>query len=210
MMEPTRHRRVEELLIQYGECSVNRLAQELKVSEMTIRRDLQALDDAGRITRSHGGAAAVQRVLFEFEYLNRSKQNEEAKRRIARTAAEMIGDGQSVMLDSGTTTLALALELRSRTRLTLITPSLAIASALQHAEGVQVLLLGGFVRRDSPDLVGIVTETNLEHLKADWAFVGADGIDLEGNIYNASIEVCRMLTRMVASAKAAYVVCDAS
>lgn len=210
LMETTRHRRIEQLLEEQGECSVSGMAAQLGVSEMTIRRDLQALAAAGRIVRSHGGAAAVDEVLFRFEFQNRSKQQEAAKRQIARTAAAMIRDGDSVMLDSGTTTLALALELRHRKRLTLITPSLAIASALQQSASVQVLLLGGFVRRDSPDLVGIITETNLEHLKADWAFIGADGIDLQGNIYNASIEVCRMLTKMVASAKAAYVVSDHS
>jgi len=114
------------------------------------------------------------------------------------------------MLDSGTTTLALALELRSRKRLTLITPSLAIASALQQTPGIPVLLLGGFVRRDSPDLVGMVTEMNLEHLQADWAFIGADGIDLHGNLCNASIEVCRMLPKMVAGARSAYILSDSS
>ncbi|MGA2656213.1 MAG: DeoR/GlpR family DNA-binding transcription regulator [Verrucomicrobiota bacterium] len=208
-MDTTRRRRIEQLLSERGECSVNLLARELGVSEMTIRRDLQTLAAAGRVVRSHGGAAAVEQVLFQFEFQGRSKINETAKRQIARVAAAMVRDGQSVMLDSGTTTLALALELLHRKRLTLITSSLAIASALQQSSSVQVLLLGGFVRRDSPDLVGIITENNIEHLKADWAFVGADGIDLQGNIYNASIEVCRMLTRMVARAKSAYVVADA-
>jgi DeoR/GlpR family transcriptional regulator of sugar metabolism len=66
------------------------------------------------------------------------------------------------------------------------------------------------MRRDSPDLVGIVTEMNLEHLRTDWTFIGADGIDLQGNIYNASIEVCRMLPKMVAGARSAYVVSDSS
>ncbi len=177
---------------------------------MTIRRDLQVLAEAGRVVRSHGGATPVEQVRFQFEFLNRSRLNEDAKRQIARAAAAMVRDGQSVMLDSGTTTLAIALELRDHKRLTLITTSLAIASALQNNDGVRVLLLGGFVRRDSPDLVGIVTEMNLEHLKADWAFIGADGIDLQGNLYNSSIEVCRMLTKMVAGAKSAHIVSDSS
>ncbi len=209
-MELARHRRIQEFLSEHGECSVEQLSKECGVSLMTIRRDLQALAGQGRLIRSHGSAAPVDQVQFQFEFLHRSRRNEQAKRAIARTGAALVRDGQSVMLDSGTTTLALALELRTRKRLTLITPSLAIASALQHSPGVQVLLLGGFVRRDSPDLVGIVTEMNLDHLKADWAFIGADGIDLQGNLYNASIEVCRMLTKMVSSAKTAYVVSDSS
>jgi DeoR family transcriptional regulator, fructose operon transcriptional repressor len=210
MMETTRHRQIQELLQARGGCSVEQLARELGVSAMTIRRDLQVLSEAGRVLRSHGGAAPVEQVMFQFQFVNRAKLHQKAKQQIARVAASWVKDGQSVMLDSGTTTLALAMQLRQRQRLTLITPSLAIASALQLSPGVQVLLLGGFVRRDYPDLVGIVTEMNLEHLKADWAFIGADGIDLQGNIYNASIEVCHMLSKMVASAKSAYIVSDSS
>jgi DeoR/GlpR family transcriptional regulator of sugar metabolism len=208
--ESPRQRRIQAFLQAHGEGSVGQLARECGVSLMTIRRDLAALAGSGRVVRSHGGAAPVEQVRFRFEFLQRSRLREEAKRHIARTAAALVRDGQSVMLDSGTTTLALALELRTRRRLTLITTSLAIASALQPDPGVQVLLLGGFVRRDSPDLVGIVTEMNLEQLQADWAFIGADGIDLRGNVYNASIEVCRMLPKMVASARSAYIVSDSS
>ena len=206
----SRHRLIQELLYEHGECSVEQLARECKVSLMTIRRDLHILAELGLVARSHGGAAPLEQVTFQFEFHQRSKQNEKAKQLIARTAAAMVTDGQSVMLDSGTTTLALALQLRDRKRLQLITTSLAIASALQKSSGVQVLLLGGFVRHDAPDLAGIVTEMNLEHLQADWAFIGADGIDLEGNIYNASIELCRMLSKMVSGAKTAYIVSDSS
>jgi DeoR/GlpR family transcriptional regulator of sugar metabolism len=177
---------------------------------MTIRRDLHRLAMEGRIVRTHGGAAPAQQVMFEFQFLRRTKLNEKRKTQIGVEAARIVRDGQSVVLDSGTTTLALARELRDRRRLTVITTSLPIASALQHAAGVRTLLLGGFVRRDAPDLGGPLTESNLEGLRADLAFVGADGIDAEGNVYNASLEVARMLGKMVACANDAYVVADSS
>jgi tetratricopeptide (TPR) repeat protein len=124
--------------------------------------------------------------------------------------AALVQDGQSVMTDSGTTTLALARQLPGRKALTLVTTSLPIAAALQHAPDVRVLLLGGFVRRDAADLTGALTEANLEWLRADIAFLGADGIDLSGCVYNDSPEVARLLGKMAAAARTTYIVADSS
>jgi DeoR/GlpR family transcriptional regulator of sugar metabolism len=87
---------------------------------------------------------------------------------------------------------------------------LPIASALQHCDAIRVLLLGGFLRQDAPDLCGELTEANLEDLRADVAFIGADGIDAKGNVYNASLTVGRMLRRMAGSATRVFVVADSS
>jgi DeoR/GlpR family transcriptional regulator of sugar metabolism len=206
----SRHSRIEQLLEMHGGCSVEDLARELHVSDMTIRRDLQRLAQAGRLVRTHGGAAPAAQVMFEFQFLRRSRQHKREKEQIGVAAAKLIGARQSVLLDSGTTTLALARQLCNHQGLTIITTSLPIAAALQHAPGVQTVLLGGLVRRDTPDLGGPLTESNLENLRADLAFVGADGIDLAGNVYNGSIETARMLSKMIGSASAGYVVADSS
>jgi DeoR family transcriptional regulator of aga operon len=129
---------------------------------------------------------------------------------VAAAAAALVRDGQSVLMDSGTTTLALAEALRRRKALTVVTTSLPIAAALQHTPGVRVLLLGGYVRHDAPDLTGALTEANLETVRADVAFIGADGIDLQGRIYNQSPEVARMLGKMAAAAATVYVVADST
>ena len=209
-MNLTRRQRIEAALQARGECSVETLSRECDVSGMTIRRELRALAKAGRVIRTHGGAAPAARVTFDFQFLQRARDHESAKTRVAAAAGSLIPEGCSVLMDSGSTTLALARELLDHRKLTLITTSLPIASALQFSDGVQVLLLGGYVRRVSPDLCGAVTEKNLEMLRADLAFIGADGIDLKGNIYNASPEVARMLERMTASARKTYVVADSS
>lgn len=191
-----------------GECSVDELAAAFGVSGMTIRRDLQELADHGKVLRTHGGATMAERISFEFDFLRRAKQNEAAKLAIAATAAALVEDGQSVLLDSGTTTLALSRQLRGKKGLTVITTSLPIASQLQYSPEIAVLLLGGYLRAGSPDLAGAMTEANLETLHADVAFVGADGIDAKGNVYNQSPEVARMLTKMAAAASRVYVVAD--
>lgn len=188
--------------------SVEELAAELNVSDMTIRRDLGRLAEQGQVVRTHGGASPGNQVSFEFQFLRRSQENAAAKQLIGTTAAAMINDGQSVLLDSGSTTLAIARELTQRNRLTVITTSLPIASVLQRAPRVETLLLGGYVRRESPDLEGPLTEANLDYLRADVAFIGADGIDAAGNVYNASLSLARMLAKMVTSAERVFVVAD--
>jgi DeoR family fructose operon transcriptional repressor len=205
-----REKQILTLLERKRTCSVEALAQACGVSDMTIRRDLQRLAEAGRVIRTHGGATPVEQVRFEFQFLQRRQVRRQQKEAIGRQAARLVEDGQSLMLDSGTTTLAMSRHLAARERLIVITTSLPIASALQATRSVETLLLGGFVRRDSPDLAGALTEANLERLRADLAFVGADGIDLDGGVYNASLPVARMLERMVQSAGGTYVLADSS
>jgi DeoR/GlpR family transcriptional regulator of sugar metabolism len=91
-----------------------------------------------------------------------------------------------------------------------ITTSLPIAAALQFEEQAKVLLLGGYLRAGSPDLIGALTEANLETLRADLAFIGADGIDRRGGVYNRSPEVARLLAKMAGAARKVYVVADGS
>ena len=105
-MSPSeRKKRIIELVKSLGECSVEALVDEFGVSDMTVRRDLRALADEGRVIRTHGGAAAAERITFEFNYLNRSRSMNAEKQAIARQAASLISPGSSVILGAGTTTL---------------------------------------------------------------------------------------------------------
>ena len=205
-----RQQQIADLVLAQGGSSVEELAQRFAVSGMTIRRDLQLLQSQGQIMRTHGGAAPAQRVSFEFRFLQHAQENRWAKNAIGDCASALVGDGQSLMLDSGTTTLALAKHLRDRRNLTIITTSLPIASELQFCDGIEVILLGGLLRRGAPDLTGPLTEANLQTFCADIAFIGADGIDLKGNIYNNSPTVAQMLAKMARSAKRIYVLADHS
>ncbi|MCC7518218.1 MAG: DeoR/GlpR transcriptional regulator [Verrucomicrobiae bacterium] len=209
-MNASRRTGIAETLGTLGECSVGRLARKFGVSEMTVRRDLQALADEGRVLRTHGGAAAAERISFEFKFLERARERQDAKEAIARAAAALVRDGRSVLMDSGTTTLALARQLKSRRDLTILTSSLPIASELQFCDAIVVYLLGGQIRRQSPDLVGVIAEATLENVRADLAFLGADAVDIRGLAYNKSPEVARMLGHMARAAREVYVVADSS
>jgi len=203
-----RRERMCELIGRRGECTVTELAREFGVSGMTVRRDLDILRKDGKITRTHGGAVRSERIAFEFSFLYRMRENQQAKEAIAGAGVQLISDYQSVLLDSGTTTLALARRMREKSGLTVITTSLPIAAELQNDAHIRVLVLGGYVRPGSPDLFGAVTEVGLEVLHADCAFLGADAIDAAGAVYNRVPEVGRLLQKMAAAADRVFVVAD--
>ncbi|MGN6726293.1 MAG: DeoR/GlpR family DNA-binding transcription regulator [Tepidisphaeraceae bacterium] len=209
-MKLRRHRQIQELLRERGECSVEVLAQHLGVSDMTVRRDLQQLATEQRLVRTYGGAAPIEQVSFEFKFLRGMGDSGTQKEAIGQAAAGLIEDGQSVLFDSGTTTLAVARRLIHRKRLVVITTSLPIAATLQRSADLEIILLGGIVRRDAPDLAGPLTEANLEAFHADLAFIGADGVGLDGELFNASLTVGRMLAKMTARAAGVYIVADSS
>ncbi|SDS48570.1 DeoR/GlpR family DNA-binding transcription regulator [Opitutus sp. GAS368] len=184
-----RQAQIRERLSAHPGVSVSELARKFDVSEMTVRRDLAALEGKSHIQRTHGGAMLTQRMMLEFDYRARREHNRPLKQAIAAAARKLIQPGQRLILDNGTTTLELASLLKDGQDLTVITPSLAVASELQHAAGVEVILLGGVIRRGSPDLTGPVTEHCLELFAADYAFQGADGIGANGAIYNSDLRL---------------------
>lgn len=203
-----RQARIRERFAEQPGVSISELAREFDVSEMTIRRDLAALEGKAHIQRTHGGAVLTERMMLEFDYRDRRETNRAAKRAIAVAARQRVRPGQRLILDTGTTTLELAALLKDGEDLTVITPSLAVASELQHAGGVEVILLGGVIRRGSPDLTGPVTEHCLEMFAADLAFQGADAIGLDGSIYNSDLRLARVDKLMRRVARRCCVLCD--
>jgi DeoR/GlpR family transcriptional regulator of sugar metabolism len=199
-------------LVQSGEpVSTTAMAERFGVSPMTIRRDLKALEESGAVIRSYGGAVAAQRITFEFAFDERRQNHRREKRRIGRAAAAMVGDGQTVFLDTGTTTLEVARALARRDVACLAaTSSLVVASELWGRGHIELLLLGGRVREGSPDLVGPATELMLDRLTADVAFVGADAVDPPRGSFADDAEAARVAERMAAHARRVVVVADNS
>jgi DeoR/GlpR family transcriptional regulator of sugar metabolism len=187
-----RQTRIRERLADQPGVTINALADEFGVSEMTIRRDLNSLAALDHVQRTHGGAVLTERMVLEFSYRERRALNRPAKQAIAAEARKLVRPGHRLILDTGTTTLELATLLRDGQDLIVITPSLAVASELQDAPGVEVILLGGTLRRGSPDLTGPATEHCLEFFAADLAFLGAEAIGLDGAIYNTDLRLARV------------------
>lgn len=207
-----RHRFIREALKRSSSASVSvsSMARRLGVSEMTIRRDLEKLESSADVRRTRGGAVVAERTVFEFAYHERQRAQSAQKQRIAQSALELIEPGQRIILDTGTTTLHLAALLKERKSLTVITPSLAVASALQFSNGIEVVLLGGGLRRGSPDLTGPLTEHCLDLFSADWAFQGAEAVGDDGSVYNVDLQLAQVDRKMRAKAARACLLADGS
>lgn len=215
--EKTRHlpaavrlQRIRQALKKSPGVSVRVMAEQLRVSEMTIRRDLEKLQQAADVRRTHGGAVVAERTVFEFSYQERQRARQTEKKSIALAARQLIEEGQRIILDTGTTTLHLARLLKDVRGLTVITPSLAVASELQYAPEVSVVLLGGVIHRGSPDLTGPLTEHCLDVFSADWAFQGAEAIDSSGHVYNTDLQLAQVDRRMREKATRSCLLADSS
>ena len=201
---------IRRLLRDHQTVAIAELADTFGVSEMTIRRDLDTLERTGQVRRTHGGATLAERMVFEFDFVARRQANRRAKQAIIAEAVRLVRPGQSVILDAGTTTLELARLLKALDDLTVITPSLAVASELQFADGVQTVLLGGVVRRGSPDLTGMITESVLDMFSAEIAFQGADGVGLDGALYTEDMSISQVDRKIRTRAERTYVLADSS
>ena len=180
------------------------------VSEMTIRRDLDKLADSGQIQRTHGGAVVAERMTFEFDFAARRLSHQKEKQAIARQAVKLIQPGHRIILDTGTTTLELAYLLKDSQDITVITPSLAVASVLQFSPEVETVLLGGIVNANSPTLTGFVTENMLEKFAVDIAFQGTDGIGPDGTLYATDMRIIGIDQKIRQLADRSYILADSS
>jgi DeoR/GlpR family transcriptional regulator of sugar metabolism len=193
-----------------GACRVAELAEELGCTEMTIRRHLDRLEGEGLVERTHGGASATRRVRLEFSLYQRAQTQRQEKAAIGRAAAALVRDGERIILDTGTTTLALARELHGRQHLTVITTSLAIVSELLHQPGIECMMPGGVVRESSPDLYGPLMEETLSRIHADCAFIGCDGLGEDGTLMTTDPRVARATTLMIQNSDRSVLLVDSS
>ncbi|SFW92222.1 DeoR/GlpR family DNA-binding transcription regulator [Amycolatopsis australiensis] len=183
MLPQRRHELILRALRADGPSPVGVLAERLGVSPATVRRDLGRLDREGRLTRVYGGAMAAVEP-FAREAGERAGE----KDAVARRAADLVADGDTVLLDIGTTAHRLARHLRDRA-LTVITSSLAVYEELKDADDVQLVLLGGMVRRSCHSMVGFLTEDALRQVRAGTVFLGAGGVRCDGHVTDSVAEV---------------------
>jgi len=191
--------RVLELLEMRDAVTVSELAHAFAVSEVTVRNDLGILARQGLVARPRGGARALQRGQSEVAFDVRLRVQENEKRAIARAAAAMVGDGEAVALDSSTTAFYVALQLREKKELVVVTNGLRIAEALGDAPGVSVIVPGGILRLAAMSLVGDFASSVLGNTNIGKGFFGARGISLERGLMDLNPEEVR-LKRLMADA----------
>ncbi|MDQ0717576.1 DeoR/GlpR family transcriptional regulator of sugar metabolism [Streptomyces luteogriseus] len=201
-----RHQLILRALRAGGPAAVTDLSEQLGVSPATIRRDLVKLEEDGLLTRVHGGAV-VEEGDQPFAEVAEVRVNE--KDAIAERAAAMIKDGQSVLLDIGTTAYRLARQLHGR-RLTVITSNLVVYEELSDDEGIELVLLGGMVRREYRSLVGFLTEDNLRQLHADWLFLGTSGVRPGGQVMDTTVVEVPVKRAMIKAGEKVVLLADAA
>lgn len=210
MLNEERRRAILELINREGRVLVNELATTFNTSQVTIRKDLEILHADGLLHRTHGGAlpsregALADPTLREKEKLHRKE-----KLRIAEAAASMVSEGQVVILDSGTTTTAIARALRSFHNLTVVTNAVNIVSELSGTD-VEVIVTGGALRKNSFSLVGPIAEETLRRLSADILFLGVDGFDVAYGLSTPNLLEAKVNRIMVEVSKTTVAVCDSS
>lgn len=190
-----RRERIQEYLTLHKIAPSSELGSLLGVSEATVRRDLEWMENEGILYRTHGGAILSQHLHFEPEYTQRAKHQVEEKRAIGGLAASMIEDGDIVFINSGTTTTQLIRQIRTDLDITVITNNLIATSEVRDV-GYNLILLGGEYQPKSNSVAGRFAIENLSQIYADKAFIGVDGISLKHGCTvptNAEAEVIRLM-----------------
>ncbi|MDT2008002.1 DeoR/GlpR transcriptional regulator [Rhodococcus opacus] len=186
------------------------LSLELGVDTSTIRRDLDTLVRAGQAERTHGGARPTSGASSEIPYAVKETERRKEKVAIARLAAQKVTDGQTIILDSGSTTYQVALELRHKTDLTIITNDLRIGKYMATIPGIRLLVTGGELLGSVFTLVGERAVDFLSDYSADWAFLGADAIDPIAGITNTNTLEVPLKRAIISAAAHTAVVTDSS
>jgi DeoR family transcriptional regulator of aga operon len=210
LLNEERRRAILEILNRDGRVLVLDLARRFETSQVTIRKDLEELHAHGLIHRTHGGALPAREGALEDPTLReKEKLHRKEKLRIAQTAAGMVQEGQVVILDSGTTTTAIAHSLRHFHNLTVVTNAVNIAAELSGT-AVEVILTGGTLRKNSFSLVGPIAEETLHRLNADILFLGVDGFDVQYGLSTPNLLEAKVNRVMVEVARRTVAVCDSS
>ncbi len=165
-----------------GSATVEALAERFGVTLQTVRRDVKLLSDAGLLARFHGGVRTPSSTVENIAYRQRQALNEAAKLRIARAVARAVPNGCSLMLNIGTTTEAIARELRGHKGLRVITNNLNVAAILADNGGCEVIVAGGVVRSRDRGIVGEVTIAFIKQFKVDIGLIGISGIEADGTL----------------------------
>ncbi len=175
MLAAERHRRILELTRKEGTVKTTSLGRELGVTEETIRRDLELLAGKGRLIRTHGGAMDMTVMIVEAPHAEREARQGEEKIRIAREAARLVGNGETLLLDASSTALAFASQIPSDMSLRVVTYSLPVVERLATREDIELIQLGGIHDRRGRRFHGLLTEMALRTLRIDRYFFSGGG-----------------------------------
>jgi DeoR family transcriptional regulator, fructose operon transcriptional repressor len=203
-----RQRKIAQLVREHGSVRASELTDLFGVTDETIRRDLSRLADMGILRRAHGGAVAAP-IRSESGFARRLQEQQEAKIAIAHAAADLVSDGSTIIIDSGTTTVHLARALRTKRDLVVITNAVTNAIELMESTNVTVVLTGGVLRPATFGAVGDLAVATIRELHVDQTFLAMNSVSLEGLTY-PSFEEVAVKRAMIAAASEVILLADSS
>ena len=207
----SRRKKILEHIKESGEVHVNSLSKEFEVSEVTIRNDLEHLEKKNLLIRARGGAIhAENHVGIDQRIADKNKIHAEQKAAIGKLAASLINDGDTIIIDSGTTTAEIVKHLSQVRHLNVITNALNIANLLMAYSNINVIIPGGYLRQNSMSLVGPLAEKNLRNFFVDKVFLSTDGFDTKQGIFTPNIDEAHLNGIMIEIAKEVILVTDSS
>jgi DeoR family transcriptional regulator, glycerol-3-phosphate regulon repressor len=197
-----------ELIRDRGTAGVGELATALAVSDETIRRDARILEQSGQVLKLHG-ALALPHLLGELPFERRLRENAEAKRAVAKCACQFVEDGDSLMMDTGTTTSIFAQELRSKRGLTIITNSSDVARTLATVNGNRVFMAGGELKGDNGAAFGHTAVEFFSWFKAKHAFISIAALDARRGAFDSELDEANIAYAALKQAQHRVVITDA-
>ena len=208
----TRKENILRYVDSIGSATIKELATALSVSTATIRRDLDELDQRKLIKRIHGGAqtARSSRTAYEAAYLDKSGQMVEEKARIGFAAASLVENGDTILLDSGTTALQVARNLSDKQNITVITYDLHIANSIELAPSSTLIVTGGIRRPDFGVLTGSMVLDFIRGIRVDKSFLSADAVDIDFGLSNATFHEADLKKALISSGQRVYLIADHS
>ena len=210
MLPSERRTRILELVARQGSVQVSELSDQFHVSEVTIRSDLDVLASQGLLVRERGGAVATSAANLLVAYEQRARLHTEQKRRIGVAAARLVCPGDTIIMDAGTTVMAMARSLRSLPDLTVFTNGLNIATEVGVLSNVHVIVLGGLMNQHLIATAGPHAEWALKDLVAQKLFLGTRDVDVEAGMTDLFSDVVRVKKAMIRAAKQVILLADAT
>lgn len=205
-----RHQYILNRIRDQGKVNVSQLSEKLKVSEVTIRKDLSFLEDKRLLFRTHGGAIQKNPYINEQPISEKQHINAEEKERIGKAAAQLLVENDTIIIASGTSVLALAKEIRPQKELTVISASLNVSLELSKHKDIEILQLAGVLRKSSYSVVGNYSEGILESFSCHKLFLGIDGLDFEFGLTTTSLQEAQLNQKMIEAAEQIIILTDSS
>lgn len=204
-----RREQIRQIIEEKGKVEIEELTEELKVSHMTVRRDLALLEEEQQLIRTHGGAVLPKALVKETPYVSKETKELQAKRSIAKEAVTLVDHGATILVDSGTTTLEIVRLLKGREDLTIITNDIKIAAELVDAKP-RCIVTGGEVQTKVGALYGAHAYDLLRSIHVDLFILGAHAVHPQVGVTAPTLEKAKMKQLMIQAAEQTWLVCDSS